>query len=221
METHFFPLFVDLSKKKILVVGGGHVAQRRVQSLLPFARHIIVISPSVTKDLEKEFANSDTSDVLNTNNTLTTTYSSNTSGVPGASDVSGVPGSSAPQDRTNEQGLMSFSGASTSSGGNSARPLWLKRSFRDGDETGMDLVLACTDDPAVNRHITGLARAAGIPANNCSDRNDCDFLFPGLSTRDSVTVGITAGGNDHRLVRQIREQTDILLEKMIPPDKLG
>ena len=43
----YFPLFVDLSEKCILVVGAGSVAARRVQTLLPFAGHITVIAPEV------------------------------------------------------------------------------------------------------------------------------------------------------------------------------
>ena len=43
----YFPLFVDLSEKRVLVVGAGAVANRRVQALLPFARHITVIAPEV------------------------------------------------------------------------------------------------------------------------------------------------------------------------------
>lgn len=47
----YFPLFVDLSDKKILVVGGGKVATRRVKTLLAFTREITVIAPKMTEEL--------------------------------------------------------------------------------------------------------------------------------------------------------------------------
>lgn len=47
-----FPLFVDLVGKKIVVVGGGRVASRRIQALLPFGGDIIVISPQWDSPIE-------------------------------------------------------------------------------------------------------------------------------------------------------------------------
>lgn len=47
----YFPLFVDLSDKKILVVGGGTVATRRVKTLLSFTKEITVIAPKMTEEL--------------------------------------------------------------------------------------------------------------------------------------------------------------------------
>lgn len=49
MEKPYFPLFVDLSEKNILVAGGGTIATRRVESLLEFAGHITVIAPRATE----------------------------------------------------------------------------------------------------------------------------------------------------------------------------
>ncbi len=52
MNTRYFPLFVDISGMKILVVGGGHVAARRIRTLLAFARDITVIAPEIHPDLQ-------------------------------------------------------------------------------------------------------------------------------------------------------------------------
>lgn len=52
-ETTYFPLFLDISKKRVLVVGGGRVAERKVRTLLKFKAKIKVISPEVTKGLER------------------------------------------------------------------------------------------------------------------------------------------------------------------------
>ncbi len=46
-----FPAFIDLSGKKVLVVGGGEVALRKVSRLLPFTRNITIVAPQVRKEL--------------------------------------------------------------------------------------------------------------------------------------------------------------------------
>jgi len=45
----FFPLFVDMCGKKVLVVGGGKIAEGRIKILNGFGAEITVISPKVTK----------------------------------------------------------------------------------------------------------------------------------------------------------------------------
>lgn len=49
----FFPLFVDISEKKIVVIGGGAIATRRVKTLLSFEPQIVVVAPEVTGELEE------------------------------------------------------------------------------------------------------------------------------------------------------------------------
>ncbi|MBO6301140.1 MAG: bifunctional precorrin-2 dehydrogenase/sirohydrochlorin ferrochelatase [Ruminiclostridium sp.] len=41
----FFPFFIDLAGKKILIVGGGRVALRKAEKLLPFGADIAAVSP--------------------------------------------------------------------------------------------------------------------------------------------------------------------------------
>ena len=44
-QRPYFPLFVDLSEKKVLVVGGGKVAKRRIGTLTAFTGDLTVITP--------------------------------------------------------------------------------------------------------------------------------------------------------------------------------
>ena len=46
-----FPLFVDLSGKKIVVVGGGRIALRRIRTLTQFTEKVTVVSPELHPDL--------------------------------------------------------------------------------------------------------------------------------------------------------------------------
>ena len=49
MDRSYFPLFVDISGKKTLVVGGGRIARRRIKTLLSFTPDIWVVAPEATE----------------------------------------------------------------------------------------------------------------------------------------------------------------------------
>ena len=52
MAAHpWFPLFIDLSGKKVLVVGGGRIALRRVRTLLDFTEAVTVVAPQLLPEL--------------------------------------------------------------------------------------------------------------------------------------------------------------------------
>jgi len=53
----YFPMFVNLEGKRVVVVGGAKVASRKVEKLLPFEPRIRVIAPKIThyiQNLAKE-----------------------------------------------------------------------------------------------------------------------------------------------------------------------
>lgn len=47
----FFPLFMDLSGKEALMVGGGPSAERKVKTLLEFGASVRLVSPQATPEL--------------------------------------------------------------------------------------------------------------------------------------------------------------------------
>lgn len=49
----YFPFYIDIEKKNILVVGGGAVALRKVEKLLPFNPVITVVSPEICNEIVK------------------------------------------------------------------------------------------------------------------------------------------------------------------------
>ena len=53
MKNSYFPMFVDISRFRILVAGGGKIAERRVKTLLKFQTDVTVIAPDVTEELQK------------------------------------------------------------------------------------------------------------------------------------------------------------------------
>ena len=53
----YFPLFMDLNSKKVMVVGGGTIAERRIRTLLDFVEEIWVIAPEISdgiRDLKEQ-----------------------------------------------------------------------------------------------------------------------------------------------------------------------
>ncbi|MBR4283641.1 MAG: bifunctional precorrin-2 dehydrogenase/sirohydrochlorin ferrochelatase, partial [Anaerotignum sp.] len=49
----YFPFFIDITNKPCLIVGGGIVALRKIEKLLPFDVEIIVISPAFCKEIQE------------------------------------------------------------------------------------------------------------------------------------------------------------------------
>jgi precorrin-2 dehydrogenase/sirohydrochlorin ferrochelatase/precorrin-6A/cobalt-precorrin-6A reductase len=48
-----FPIFVDLNGRKVLVAGGGNIAERRIKILKNFGAKITVISPKANEYIEQ------------------------------------------------------------------------------------------------------------------------------------------------------------------------
>ena len=51
----FYPIFLNLQGRRIVVVGGGEVAERKIESLLDTGASIVVISPEVTPAIASLF----------------------------------------------------------------------------------------------------------------------------------------------------------------------
>ena len=51
-ERRYYPIFVDMTARPCLVVGGGAVAERKVEGLLEAGARVTVVSPTLTARLE-------------------------------------------------------------------------------------------------------------------------------------------------------------------------
>ena len=49
----YFPFYIDIENKNILVVGGGTVALRKIEKLSPFKPSITVVSPKICEEILK------------------------------------------------------------------------------------------------------------------------------------------------------------------------
>ena len=130
-----FPLFIDLTEKKVVVYGAGVIASRRVETLLAFTSSLTVFAPEASERVQ----------------------------------------------RAAEEGHL----------------VWKREAYQEGTiPADAFMVLAATSDAWVNTQIW-----KHILVNVCSDRDLCDFQFPGIASRGDLVIGINAGGQDHRLAK--------------------
>lgn len=47
----YFPIFLEMNRRRALVIGGGAVAERKIATLLEAGAHVTVISPDVTEKI--------------------------------------------------------------------------------------------------------------------------------------------------------------------------
>ncbi|HFD81509.1 MAG TPA: uroporphyrinogen-III C-methyltransferase [Gammaproteobacteria bacterium] len=86
------------------------------------------------------------------------------------------------------------------------------RDFDDADIDGKALIVAATDDAAVNRRVSELAQARGLPVNVVDQPQLCSFIMPSIIDRSPVQVAVSTGGSSPVLARLLRAR----LESYVP-----
>lgn len=146
-----FPMFVDLSGRPVLIVGGGGVALRKLRKLVPYDPKCVVVAPEVAEE------------------------------------------------------IRSMDGVQV-----------CRRPFSPDDlEPRPALVIAATDDPAVNRQVSSLCRQQNIPVNVADDPALCTFLFPALVQRGSFSAGISTGGASPVAAAYFKERLEDFLPERL------
>ncbi len=79
------------------------------------------------------------------------------------------------------------------------------RRFRASDVGRQALIIAATDDRAVNAAVAAAARRKGIPVNAVDDPEHCSFIVPAVVTRGDLTVAISTGGRSPAAARLVKE----------------
>lgn len=87
----------------------------------------------------------------------------------------------------------------------------LRQPFSPAMLDGAFFVLAATNDPQLNRHITQLCKERRIPVNVAAPGDESTFLFPSLVRRGPLSIGISSGGASPSASHYLREQIDALL----------
>ena len=154
----YFPMFVDMTERECLIVGGGNVAYRKVIVMLDFGAKITVVAEDICDELRK----------------LT------------IDDI-------ASEDKT---------GSYTANKEN--RITFIKRRFERKDCDGMEMVIAATDDNALNHEIAEYCKANGIMVNAVDKKADCSFIFPSYIKEKNLVAAFSSGGNSPVLTQYLK-----------------
>lgn len=93
---------------------------------------------------------------------------------------------------------------------------WLATEFDESQLNAVFLVIAATNDSALNRRVFDAANARHRLVNVVDDQPLCSFIFPSIVDRSPLLVAISSGGNAPVLARLLREKIEALL-----PGNLG
>lgn len=85
-------------------------------------------------------------------------------------------------------------------------------SFQDENLSGYAVVIAATNEVAVNRAVAAAANARHIPVNVVDQPALCSFIFPSIIERPPLIVAVSSGGASPVLARMLRAR----LESLIP-----
>ena len=88
--------------------------------------------------------------------------------------------------------------------------------YEDADLQGVAVVIAATDDAALNAAVSAAARARGILVNVVDQPALCSFIMPSIVDRSPLIVAVSSGGGAPVLARQVRARLEVLL-----PSRLG
>ena len=161
----YFPMFVDMTKRECLIVGGGNVAYRKVIVMLDFGAKVTVVAEDICDELRK----------------LT------------IDDI-------ASEDKT---------GSYTANKEN--RITFIKRRFERKDCDGMEMVIAATDDNALNHEIAEYCKAKDIMVNAVDQKADCSFIFPSYIKEKNLVAAFSSGGNSPVLTQYLKGKEQEIL----------
>ena len=91
---------------------------------------------------------------------------------------------------------------------------FIQRSYQYGDLDNAFLVIAATNDLAVNQAVWAEAVQRGCLINSVDDPQHSNFILPAVLQRGEMSIAISTGGGSPALARRLRER----LEDSIGPE---
>ena len=198
-QKPYFPMFVDLSEKQILCIGGGTIAARRIRTLTRFTDHLIVMAPEICEEMRElleQFPIMWIREQLNVEDIL---------------GVKGVVPEAKDAERCKKVTLGDAKNISMEKYEGEIVDA-TEQIFQD-----IYMVLAATNDHELNHAIVKACKKQGLLVNTCDDKSQCDFYFPAVTEVDGVIIGLNSGGEDPKKVSRVRKK----IETMNESDKHG
>ena len=92
----------------------------------------------------------------------------------------------------------------------------VERPFEAADLTGVRVVVACTNQPAVNDEVTRLALQAGLLVNHAGRAEAGNLRFPAVLERGGVMISLSSGAELPMLTQALREKIALGLPDTLP-----
>lgn len=85
---------------------------------------------------------------------------------------------------------------------------WHRRLFEPADLDGTFVVIAATNDSAINHAVYEEALRRNVLCNAVDDPPNCDFYFGSVITRGDLQVAISTAGESPALAQRLRREID-------------
>ena len=189
-----YPLFLDLTGEKVVVIGAGQVATRKIRTLLAAGAKVTVISPEATPAIRR----------LGCSGGFAEDRVSQTRLVSRRSLPAG------------KQPALQRSAATPEKNYRPSAPRirLLLRPYRQGDLAGTRLVIAATNDWRVNERVCREAKRRGLLVNCIAPPTAGNFIVPALVRRGGIALAISTGGASPAFAKSLRQE----LERFLTPD---
>lgn len=79
-----------------------------------------------------------------------------------------------------------------------------ERAYRAGEVADYWLVIACTDDAAVNRQVYVDGEEAGVWVNSADDPANCSWILPSVTRRGDLTITASTNGRSPAMASWLR-----------------
>lgn len=142
----YYPIQLDLRGQKALVIGGGRVALRKIETLLYHGAFVSLVAREMEPVLRGYV----------------------------------------------EAGRVSYLG----------------EVYGEDHLDGAFLVIAATDDAALNRRVSDAARSRGLLVNAVDQPSDCNFIVPSILRRGDLTIAVSTAGKSPALAKRIRQDLE-------------
>jgi precorrin-2 dehydrogenase / sirohydrochlorin ferrochelatase len=86
---------------------------------------------------------------------------------------------------------------------------WRNRPYREGDLAGAFLVIAATDDPAVQERVHAEAEARNILLNVADVPKWCNFILPATARRGDLSISVSTAGKSPALASAMRQALEL------------